>query len=59
MGQFELFKGKGKHPWRWRFKADNGEIIADSAEGYVNKEDAGHGITVLKNEAQTAYVIET
>ena len=23
--------------WRWKLKADNGEIIADSAEGYRNK----------------------
>ena len=27
--------------WRWNRKAENGEIIADSAEGYVDK---GHAM---------------
>ena len=26
--------------WRWRVKAPNGEIIADSGEGYTRREDA-------------------
>ena len=26
--------------WRWRRKAANGEIVADSAEGYWNRVDA-------------------
>ena len=26
-----------KGEWRWRLVARNGKIIADSAEGYVNK----------------------
>lgn len=26
--------------WRWHRKADNGEIIATSGEGYKNKADA-------------------
>ena len=25
--------------WRWRVRADNGEIVADSAEGYRNRAD--------------------
>jgi uncharacterized protein YegP (UPF0339 family) len=28
----------GEH--RWRARAGNGEIVADSAEGYVNRSDA-------------------
>ena len=26
-----------KGEWRWRLKASNGRIIADSAEGYKNE----------------------
>jgi uncharacterized protein YegP (UPF0339 family) len=26
--------------WRWRLRAPNGRIIADSAEGYVNRSGA-------------------
>lgn len=25
--------------WRWRFKASNGRLIADSGEGYVEERD--------------------
>jgi uncharacterized protein YegP (UPF0339 family) len=25
--------------WRWRAKADNGETVADSGEGYINRGD--------------------
>ncbi len=28
--------------WRWRRLADNGNVIADSAEGYKNKTDMLH-----------------
>ena len=34
--------------WRWHLKAANGKIIADSGEGYVNKSDCLHGITLVK-----------
>jgi uncharacterized protein YegP (UPF0339 family) len=26
--------------WRWRLKAENGETIADSGEGYTERNDA-------------------
>lgn len=29
--------------WRWRRVAANGEVVADSAEGYVRLEDARVG----------------
>jgi uncharacterized protein YegP (UPF0339 family) len=34
--------------WRWNLKANNGEIIADSGEGYKNKGDCEHGIELVK-----------
>ena len=35
--------------WRWNLKAANGKIIADSGEGYKNKADALHGISLVKS----------
>ncbi len=34
--------------WYWRFVSSNGNIIADSGEGYHNKEDCLHGFDVLE-----------
>lgn len=33
--------------WRWRIRATNGEIIADSAEGYVDRADCEHGLELV------------
>ena len=37
--------------WRWRYKASNGNIIADSGEGYRNKADCLRGIEIMKGSA--------
>lgn len=37
--------------WRWRLKATNGRIIADSGEGYANKADCLAGITLVKGSS--------
>lgn len=44
---FMLYKDV-KGQWRWNIKAKNHKVIADSAEGYVNKADAIHGIDLVK-----------
>lgn len=36
---------KGEH--RWRAMAANGKILADSSEGYKNKEDAKAAVKLL------------
>lgn len=33
--------------WRWRLRADNGEPVADSAEGYKHRTDAKHGLQLV------------
>jgi uncharacterized protein len=39
-----MYKDRVGH-WRWQLiHNSNGKIIADSGEGYVNKEDCRHGI---------------
>lgn len=35
--------------WRWQLRAANGRIIADSGEGYHNREDCLHGIALVKD----------
>jgi uncharacterized protein YegP (UPF0339 family) len=35
--------------WRWQLRAGNNLIIADSGEGYRNKQDCLHGITLVKD----------
>lgn len=45
--RFELYKDSASH-WRWRLRAQNGNVLADSAEGYVRREDCEHGITLVK-----------
>lgn len=35
--------------WRWRLRAANGKIIADSGEGYVNYGDCIHAIGLVKS----------
>jgi len=45
--------------WRWRLKVvQNGRIVADSGEGYVNKADCLYGISLAKGSA-SAPVYET
>jgi len=43
--------------WRWRLRASNGRIIADSGEGYKNKQDCEHGIDLVKKEAPDAKIV--
>ncbi|MGY2046768.1 YegP family protein [Methylobacterium sp. JK268] len=53
--RFELYRDAGGH-WRWRLRAVNGAVVADSAEGYVRREDCEHGIALVKGAAQAAIV---
>ena len=53
---FQLYKSGTQ--WRWRLRAANHKIVADSAEGYWNKDDAINGINLVKS-AWNAPVYET
>ena len=37
--------------WRWRLRAANNKIIAESGEAYVNKQDCLAAIQLVKNSA--------
>ncbi len=59
MGKFEIYPDKsGKSEWRWRLKADNGNIIAVSGEGYSNKADCEESMRLVKQLAPDADVVE-
>lgn len=55
MAAFELYKDR-QGQFRWRLKASNGKIIADSGEGYVRRIDCEHGIELVKGEAAAAEI---
>lgn len=43
---FEVYPDQ-EGDWRWRLRAANGEIVADSAEGYEERVGAYHAIARL------------
>ncbi|PSP82130.1 hypothetical protein BRC83_10495 [Halobacteriales archaeon QS_1_68_17] len=54
---FELFEdAEGK--WRWRLRHDNGNIVADSGQGYVSKQGARKGLRSVKRNVPGAPVEE-
>jgi uncharacterized protein YegP (UPF0339 family) len=57
MAKFEVYLDRSGE-WRWRFRANNGRIVADSGEGYKNKSDCEDGARVVKNESPTANIVQ-
>ncbi|WP_396612396.1 HVO_2922 family protein [Haloferax sp. S1W] len=55
--EFQLFTDAGGK-YRWRLVHDNGNIIADSGEGYASKQKAEQGIESVKANAPDAPVVE-
>ena len=47
--RFELYRD-AKGEWR------NGEIVAESGEGYVRREDCEHGIALVRQSAEARLV---
>ena len=50
---FELYKDRAGE-YRWRLRHQNGQIIADSGEGYMTKANAINGIESVKANAAGA-----
>ena len=42
--------------WRWRLKSVNGNVLADSGEGYKNKQDCRDAIDSVKASANAPVV---
>jgi uncharacterized protein len=45
--KFHIYKDSTGE-WRWRLKAANGKIVADSGEGYPSKQSCRNGIDLVK-----------
>ena len=57
MAKFEVYRDNSQQ-WRWRFRANNGKIVADSGEGYVDKSGCENGIRIVKTEAPNAEIVQ-
>lgn len=44
--KFEIYKD-AKGEWRWRLRAKNGRIVADSAEGYKKRASVANAVLNL------------
>ena len=55
---FELFRDTADQ-YRWRLRHDNGNIIADSGQGYASKQKAKQGLNSVKSNAPGAPVEES
>jgi len=54
---FELYEDEAGQ-YRWRLRHDNGNIVADSGEGYASKQKARQGIESVRDNAPDADVEE-
>ena len=54
---FELYADRAGE-WRWRLVHDNGNILADSGEGYSSKQKCKQGIESVKRNAPDAAIDE-
>ena len=55
--KFEIYKD-AKGEFRWKLIASNGQIIANSGEGYKSKDSVKNGIESVKKNAASAAVEE-
>ena len=53
--RFELHKDHAGE-WRWRLRTTNGNVVADSAEGYRRREDCERCIEIVRSAAQAPVV---
>ncbi len=55
MANFEIFQDP-QNNFRWRFLANNGNILARSEESFINKMNCEHAILLLKQQAPKASI---
>lgn len=56
--KFQIYQDKAGE-WRWRLLASNGNIVADSGEGYTTKVACLDTIDRIKTASVSAEVVET
>lgn len=52
---FVIYVDQGRQ-WRWRLWTTNKRVIADSGEGYHNRQDCEHAVQLMKQYVPTAEV---
>jgi len=55
---FDLYEDNAEQ-WRWRLVHDNGNIIADSSQGYSSNQKASQGLESVRKNAPGAFVVDT
>lgn len=53
--EFEVYQDRVDE-WRWRLVHANGNVLADSGEGYATKQKVEQGIASIKSNAAGAHV---
>ena len=56
--KFEVYRDKAGE-YRWRLLASNGQLTADSGEGYTWHEDAHRAITALLLSINDVVIVDT
>ena len=57
MAEFEIYEDQNNPgEFRWRLRANNNGIIADSGESYRDKDDCEHSIGLVKTQSPSATV---
>lgn len=54
---FEIYRDKADK-YRWRFRAGNGQIIAEGGQGYANRSDCENGIESVKEKTTDAEIVD-
>lgn len=52
---FEIYRDAGGE-WRWRLRAVNGRIVADSAEGYASRRNARRAVMSTFDAVESALI---
>ena len=55
--RFEVYRDRAAE-YRWRLVHDNGNVIADSGEGYASRAKARQGIESVKRNVPDAPVVD-
>jgi uncharacterized protein YegP (UPF0339 family) len=55
--KFEVYRDKAGE-YRWRLLASNGQLTADSGEGYTRREDAHRAIAALLTAINDVVIVD-
>jgi len=53
LGSFRIYQDK-RNQWRWRLRASNGKIVAESGQGYKRISSCVHAVKKLRELAACA-----